>query len=328
MKKIVITGGAGFIGSHVVDHFVKSYPHAKVIVLDKMTYAADVLNIMDHVQSKRIKLLVGDLCNLETCVKAVEHADLLVHVAAESHVDLSFGNSLTFTKTNVLGTHCLMEAALQAGVPKIIHVSTDEVYGEILEGAVTEDAVFAPTNPYSASKAGAEMVISGYRKAFNLPVITIRANNIFGIRQFPEKLIPKFMMLLMTGEKLTIHGTGENKRHFLAAEDFCQAIQILVDHGTIGESYNIGTSEEYKNIEVTHMICNAFGIKAEDVITHIEDRPFNDARYSIDWTKISNLGWSPKKSLKDEMPRIAQWYYENFARYYDAPAEPIITPHS
>lgn len=315
MKKIVITGGAGFIGSHIVDHFANAYKDAQIIVFDKMTYAADIRNIMHHIENQRIELVVGDICDLDRCYQVVENCDLLIHAAAESHVDNSFGNSLEFSKTNVLGTHALMEAALKSGVPKIIHVSTDEVYGEVVEGRVDEDAVLLPTNPYSASKAAADMIIQGYKKSFNLPVITVRSNNIFGIRQFPEKILPKFILLLMSGQKLTLHGSGENKRHFLAAPDLCRALDLLVQKGKIGEIYNIGTLDEFKNVEVAHMICDVFGLDPKEWITHIEDRPFNDARYAITWEPLTKLGWKPEIHLKDEIVGMANWYMENFSRY-------------
>lgn len=315
MKKIVITGGAGFIGSHIVDHFTALYPNAEVIVFDKMTYAADIHNIMHHIENDRINLVVGDVCDLQKCFAVLKDADLLIHAAAESHVDNSFGNSLEFSRTNVLGTHALMEAALKSNVPKIIHVSTDEVYGEVIEGRVNEAAPLLPTNPYSASKAAADMIIQGYKKSFNLPVITVRSNNIFGIRQFPEKIIPKFLLLLMQGKKLTLHGNGQHKRHFLAAQDLCKALEILVNKGKIGEIYNIGTLDEYQNIETAKMICALFDFAPGDWITYMEDRPFNDARYAITWEPLKALGWEPAVHLQDKLPDMAAWYYENFTRF-------------
>ncbi|MFP4313485.1 MAG: dTDP-glucose 4,6-dehydratase [Alphaproteobacteria bacterium] len=315
MKKIVITGGAGFIGSHIVDHFTARYPEAHITVFDKMTYAADIRNVLHHIENQRIELVVGDICDLDKCYQVLEDTDLLIHAAAESHVDNSFGNSLEFSRTNVLGTHALMEAALKIGVPKILHVSTDEVYGEVIEGRVDESAHLLPTNPYSASKAAADMIIEGYKKSFDLPVITVRSNNIFGIRQFPEKILPKFILLLMTGQKLTLHGSGENKRHFLAAQDLCKALDLLIQKGKIGEIYNIGTLDEFQNIEIAHMICKIFGLDPKDWITHIEDRPFNDARYAITWEPLTALGWTPQIHLKDELGKMANWYMENFARY-------------
>lgn len=315
MKKIVITGGAGFIGSHIVDYFALAYPDAKIVVFDKMTYAADILNIMHHIEPRRIELLVGDICNPNRCLQALKNADLLIHAAAESHVDNSFGNSLEFSKTNVLGTHTLMEAALSLKVPKIIHISTDEVYGEVTQGRVDESAVLAPTNPYSASKAAADMIISGYRKSFNLPVITVRSNNIFGIRQYPEKILPKFIMQIMSGRKITLHGSGENKRHYLAASDLCRALDLLVNKGEIGEIYNIGTIDEYRNTEIAQMICDAFGVDYNDVVEHVEDRPFNDARYAITWDPLKLLGWKPQIKLADEIATLVKFYFDGFDHY-------------
>lgn len=317
MKKIVITGGAGFIGSHVVDHFVENFPQAKVLVLDKMTYAADIRNIMPLISEKRAALQVGDVCDLDTCVRAVTGADLVIHAAAESHVDNSFDNSLEFTKTNVVGTHCVMEACRREGVPKVIHVSTDEVYGEVFDGHADENAPLRPTTPYSASKAAAEMIVNGYLRSFKMPIVTVRANNIFGTRQFPEKIIPKFALLLLTGKSLTLHGTGQNRRHYLAARDFAAALEMLAAHGEIGRYYNIGTTEEYTNIQMAHMVCHVFGLNPDKTITFIPDRPYNDARYAVDWSEIAAMGWKPQRSLVSEIPALARWYADNFFRYGD-----------
>lgn len=315
MKKIVITGGAGFIGSHIVDEYVENYPNAKIVVLDKMTYAADIRNVQRHIGNKNFDLIVGDICDLATCEQALEGADLLIHAAAESHVDNSFGNSLVFSQTNVVGTHCLMETCRKLKTPKIIHVSTDEVYGEVLEGEAHEEALLKPTNPYSASKAAAEMVIRGFMQSFNLPVIMIRANNMFGTRQYPEKIIPKFILMLNNDEKLTLHGNGENKRHFLAVRDFTNALMILTNKGEIGECYNIGTTQEYQNIEMAKMLCDLFNKSEDDYITYVEDRPFNDGRYAVNWDKITALGWKPKISLEEQMPEIIKWYVERAERW-------------
>lgn len=317
MKKIVITGGAGFIGSHIVDEFIESYPQAQIVVLDKMTYAADIRNVKHHIEKKNFNLIVGDICDLETCERALTGADLLIHAAAESHVDNSFGNSLEFSKTNVVGTHCLMEACRRLKTPRIIHISTDEVYGEVMEGTADEETNLKPTNPYSASKAAAEMIISGFLQSFKLPIVMIRANNMFGTRQYPEKIIPKFMLMLMQDQKLTIHGNGENKRHFLAVRDFTNALKILNEKGEIGECYNIGTTQEYKNIDIANMICDLFGLPPEKYIDYIEDRPFNDGRYAVNWDKITKLGWAPKINLKDEIKDIADWYLTHCNRYIE-----------
>lgn len=319
MKKIVITGGAGFIGSHIVEKCAERYKGAELVIFDKMTYAADVRNILHLVTANKARLLVGDVANFDSCRRAVEGADLVIHAAAESHVDNSFGNSLEFTKTNVGGTHCLMESCRLAGTPRIIHVSTDEVYGEVHEGTVDENSVLRPTNPYSASKAAAEMIINGYRQSFKIPVIIIRANNIFGIRQFPEKIIPKFLIAAITGRKMTLHGTGKNIRHYLSAHDLTEAIDLLVQKGEIGGCYNIGTVEEYPNTEIAKMICNIFGLKEADTVTYVPDRPFNDARYAVNWSRLAKLGWQPRRRLADELQGMAEWYTENVGRYESSP---------
>lgn len=315
MNKIVITGGAGFIGSHIVEHFARSYPAANIVVLDKMTYAADIRNILPLMREKRFQLIVGSVCDLDTCLRAVKGADLVIHAAAESHVDNSFGNSLEFTNTNVVGTHCLMEACRHEKVSRIIHVSTDEVYGEVISGTADENALLRPTNPYSASKAAAEMIISGYLRSYKIPLVMVRANNIFGIRQYPEKIIPKFMISLMMGRKLTLHGNGQNRRHYLSAWDFAEALDTLARFGEIGACYNIGTVEEYTNFEMASMISSLFGLDVEETATFVQDRPFNDFRYAVDWSQMAALGWKPKRFLRDELPVLAQWYADNLSRY-------------
>ena len=317
MKKIIITGGAGYIGSHIVEKFAADYPAAAITVLDKMTYAAHLDNLLQLLTPGRIELVVGDVCDRTACDRVMKDADLVIHAAAESHVDNSFSSSLEFTHTNVYGTHCVMESCRQAGVPKIIHISTDEVYGEVVSGSVNEDAVLKPTNPYSASKAAAEMVINGYKQSYKLPVIIIRANNIFGIRQYPEKIIPRFILSLMMGRKLTLHGSGQNRRHYLSAHDLAAALKLLAEKGEIGGCYNIGTAEEYTNLQMASMICALFGLNPEDQITHVTDRPFNDARYAVDWSRLSALGWSPQHRLSDDLPGIAAWYADHLQRYED-----------
>ena len=325
MKKIVITGGAGFIGSHIVEHFAATYPNAEIVVLDKMTYAADIRNIFSLMREPRFQLIVGNICDLDTCVRAVKGADLVIHAAAESHVDNSFGNSFEFTQTNVVGTHCLMEACRRENVERIIHVSTDEVYGEVISGTADENALLKPTNPYSASKAAAEMIISGYLRSYKIPLVMVRANNIFGIRQYPEKIIPKFMISMMMGNKLTLHGSGQNRRHYLSAWDFAEALEMLAKFGEIGRCYNIGTVEEYTNFQMAQMISSIFGLSVDETVTYVADRPFNDFRYAVEWSQIAALGWKPKRSLRDELPVLARWYAENISRYA-APSKVIRKP--
>ena len=315
MHRIVITGGAGFIGSHVLDHFCSEFPDAQIVILDKMTYAADFRNVSSLVSAGRVELIVGDICDFDLCAKVVNKTDLVVHTAAESHVDNSFGNSLRFTTTNTLGTHTLMEACRLAKVPRIVHISTDEVYGEVIDGSRTEGDPLNPTNPYSASKAAAEMIIAGYRRSFGLPVIQVRANNIFGIRQYPEKLIPKFTVLLLHGQKIPIHGDGGHRRHYLSAQDFAAGLAILARKGETGLTYNIGSDEELANVDVATKLCELLGKDIAKVAEFIADRPFNDRRYSISSDRIKELGWRTKRRLFDELPALVDWYRENLGRY-------------
>ncbi len=315
MRKILITGGAGFIGSHIVERFSTQFPDAKITVLDKMTYAADFRNIENLLHNNAIQLVVGDICDYDFCLKHVENCDLVIHAAAESHVDNSFHSSLLFTQTNVLGTHTVIETCREAEVPRIIHVSTDEVYGEITEGAVDESMPLNPTNPYSASKAAADIIINGYIHSFGIPVILVRANNVFGARQYPEKLIPRCCMALIKGEKIPLHGDGRNIRHYLSAHDLAEAIELISRRGKLQETYNIGALHEYQNVEVAQMICDAFGMSFADNIEFVRDRPFNDKRYSVVWDKIQALGWKPTRELRNEIPGIIEWYRQNAQRY-------------
>lgn len=317
--RIVLTGGAGFIGSHVADHLLETQPDTKLTILDKMTYAADFRNVADALTHRHTRLVVGDICDLETCQRVTKDADLVIHLAAESHVDNSFGNSLHFTRVNVLGTHTLAEACRINKVPRLLHVSTDEVCGDIIEGAFSESSPLAPTNPYSASKAGAEMVLRGYISSFGLPVVICRGNNVYGPRQYPEKIIPKFCLLLERGQPLTVHGDGSNVRSYLAVQDFAAAIAQLALSGITGEVYNVGTTEEYTNLEIANMLSERFGRPTANVC-FVADRPFNDRRYSVDSSKMQALGWRPQRTLIGELDKIVAWYRTNAGRYPDDPS--------
>jgi UDP-glucose 4,6-dehydratase len=315
LNKIVITGGAGFIGSHVYKHFSDRFINSEIIILDKMTYAADVRNIRDILENSKHKLMVGNVMCLDACLKATKDADLVINLAAESHVDNSFDNSIIFTESNTLGTHTLMEACKRNAVKKIIHVSTDEVYGENVKVAFKEDSALNPTNPYSASKASAEMIVKSYYKSFKLPVVTVRANNIYGIRQFPEKIIPRFALRALGGLPLQLHGEGDNLRHYLAASDFAKAIECLIYKGLVGESYNIASDIELSNLEMAKLINSIVRPRDEDNIEFIKDRPFNDGRYAVDDSKIRSLGWKPARSVIDDMPEVINWYRKNRMRF-------------
>jgi len=314
INKILITGAAGFIGSHVYDHFSKIFPDAEITILDKMTYAADIKNVPNILTNPKHNLIVGDLIDLQICLDASKDKDLVIHLAAESHVDNSFTNSIIFSRSNELGTHTLMEACKQNKVKKIIHVSTDEVYGENVDKAFIESDRLNPTNPYSASKAAAEMIVKSYHTSFSLPVVVVRANNIYGIRQFPEKIIPKFIVRCIENIPLQIHGDGSNLRHYLSAIDFAKALELLCKKGVNGEAYNIASDLELSNIDVANLIKNYFKNK-QIKIEKVDNRPFNDSRYAVDDTKLRDLGWKPKRNLKDDLPEIISWYKENLDWY-------------
>jgi UDP-glucose 4,6-dehydratase len=316
IHKILITGGAGFIGSHLVERTCAAFPESQVIVLDKMTYAADVNYLLPLLASGRIELVVGDVCDFELCRSVIMGCDLVIHAAAESHVDRSFHSSIMFTQTNALGTHTVLEACRAAEVPRIIHVSTDEVYGEVLGGHCDETRRMNPTNPYSASKAAAEMIVYGYRHSFKLPILVIRANNVFGIRQFPEKIIPRAIMSLIAGEKIPLHGDGRNVRHYLSVFDLADALVLLANKGVINEIYNVGSPDEFSNRDVAKMICDQFGQPIESSVEFVADRPFNDRRYAISWAKITELGWKPQHRLPDQLPSIVDWYKKNATRIF------------
>jgi len=309
INKIIITGGAGFIGSHIAETCYKKYKKAKIIIIDKFTYAGFISNLKVIDKSKRVKIIKSDICNLKNSKSIFSNTDLLIHAAAESHVDNSFGNSKIFSKSNIIGTHNIMELSRYYQVKKIIHISTDEVYGDILKGSFAENHVLNPTNPYSASKAAAEMIINSYIKSFNLPVIIIRPNNIYGPRQFPEKLIPKSIYLLKNNKKVPLHGNGKNVRHFLSIKDFLSALYLIINKGKIHGIYNVGSSNGYSNYEIVSMICKILKIDVEKNIQYVNDRPYNDLRYSINYNKIKKLGWKQKRFIKKDLPQLVKSYY-------------------
>lgn len=315
MRNIVITGGAGFIGSHVVERIAAEYPGAHINIIDKMTYAASADNLSAMLMRKNCRLHVGDVCDMELCLRLTRNADCVIHLAAESHVDNSFGNSLHFTRSNTLGTHTLLEACRQNSVPRIIHVSTDEVYGETLDVEHVETDPLNPSNPYSASKAAADMIVNSYIHSFKLSIIIVRANNIYGIRQFPEKIIPKFTMLGLLGQKFTLHGNGTYRRRYLSALDFADAVVAMLQRGVAGEIYNVGSEDEFTNLQILHMIAAELGIDAKQNTIYVPNRPFNDSRYAIKYDKIKALGWNRQHKLTDDIGSIVAWYRDNVDRY-------------
>ena len=311
LKKIFITGGAGFIGSHVSETFFKNFPKSKIIILDKLTYAGNKSFISLILKSNRVKFIRSDIINTNKYSKFLKNCDLAINIAAESHVDNSFISPLNFTKTNTLGAHAFFLECIKKKVRKILHVSSDEVYGEKIIGTCYEDQLVNPTNPYSASKAAAEILINSYKYTYKKEIIIVRANNIYGIRQYPEKLISTSIVNLINNKPIPIHGNGKNIRFYLSAEDFANALILLVkkkDKGT----YNIGSNFSEKNINIARYICKILKKNPDKFIKFTKDRLYNDKRYSVSSKKIRKLGWSPKRNLINDLPMIIKWYKKNY----------------
>ena len=302
-KRILITGGCGFIGSHFVNYYFDTNPDAFIVNIDAMYYCASAENVREDIRlSNRYIFIQGVLQQHNNLQEVLQNhnIDTVIHFAAQSHVQNSFEESLQYTKDNVLGTHCLLEAARKYGkIERFIHISTDEVYGEsMLNGdeKMTEESVLCPTNPYAATKAAAELIVQSYYHSFKMPIIITRGNNVYGPNQYPEKLIPRFIELLKTGQPVTIQGDGTNKRAFLHVADVCKALQMILEKGTLGEIYNIGADDhhEYSVAEVAQLLIGLIYPEddKEKWIAYIEDRPFNDKRYYISNQKVKNLGWT------------------------------------
>lgn len=307
--KLLITGGAGFIGSNFIQHCIKNHPDYIITNLDMLTYAGNPDNMKAFRFSKNYSFVQGDICDREFVSRQLEGIDIVVHFAAESHVDRSFNSSLKFTMANTYGTHVLLECVKNSSVFKFIHISTDEVYGEVLHGSSRESDPLAPTNPYSASKAAAEMILFGYMKAYGLPIVIARPNNNYGPFQFPEKLIPRFITNTIVGNRLPLQNPHP-RRTYIHVEDTARAIEVLIHKGLPGECYNIGTHDEFSNHEIAMMILDSFG-QSEDAITHVQDRPFNDMRYSVDSSKINALGWEQKIPFSAGFTDTIEWYLKN-----------------
>lgn len=316
-RNILITGAAGFIASHVCNRLIRNYPDYKIIVLDKLDYCSNLKNLNPSRSSPNFKFIKGDIASadLVNVILETEAIDTIMHFAAQTHVDNSFGNSFEFTTNNIYGTHVLLEACkVTKQIKRFIHVSTDEVYGETDEDAVAgniEASQLLPTNPYSATKAGAEMLVMAYRRSYGLPVITTRGNNVYGPNQFPEKLIPKFLLLAMKGKPLPIHGDGSNVRSYLYCEDVAEAFEVVLHRGEVGHVYNIGTKKERSVTDVAMDICKLLGLKKDTSIKFVDNRPFNDQRYFLDDQKLKNLGWMEKTTWEEGLRKTMEWYVEN-----------------
>lgn len=327
-RRLLITGGAGFIGSNFVQHWCAEYPDDRVVVLDALTYAGNLKNLANLTEHSTFRFVQGDICD-RSVVDALlqeEAIDTLVHFAAESHVDRSILGPAAFVQTNVVGTFTLLEAFRQHWLAKgkpetdrFHHVSTDEVYGSLNpdDPAFSETTPYAPNSPYSATKAGSDHLVRSYHHTYGLPTLITNCSNNYGAYHFPEKLIPLMCINILLGKPLPVYGDGQNVRDWLYVGDHCSALDVVIHAGTPGETYNIGGNNEVKNIELVHKICELMNElapdlpvrPAEDLITFVKDRPGHDRRYAIDATKIrSELGWSPSVTVDEGLRRTIEWY--------------------
>jgi len=330
-KKILVTGGAGFIASHVVLLLVKKYPQYTIINLDRVDYCSCVANLDEIKYYRNYKFIKGNICSpdLVNYIMDEEEIDTVLHFAAQTHVDNSFGNSFAFTKNNILGTHVLLESAKIHNVKRFVHVSTDEVYGEGAddEEPMFEDHILEPTNPYAATKAGAEFIAKSYSRSFDLPLIITRGNNVYGPHQYPEKLIPKFINMLLRDRPVTLHGTGLNTRNFLYVEDVARAFDVILHKGICGSIYNIGGNNEKANIDVAKDLIQLMGKgdKEDDYLTFVEDRAFNDRRYTINSESLLKLGWKEEMTWEKGLEETVEWYKKYGDRYENV--ESVLVAH-
>lgn len=330
-RSIVITGGAGFIGSNFVHHWCENYPEDRVIVLDALTYAGNLNNLATLKDRKNFRFLQGDICDraLVDELFASENIDTVAHFAAESHVDRSILGPGAFVQTNVVGTFTLLESFRQHWLShhqpdnyRFLHVSTDEVYGSlgVDDPAFTETTPYAPNSPYSASKAGSDHLARAYFHTYGMPTIITNCSNNYGSYHFPEKLIPLMCINILLGKPLPVYGDGQNVRDWLYVRDHCQALDTVIHKGKAGETYNIGGNNEVKNIDLVRMLCDLMDELAPDLpvkpaqnlITFVKDRPGHDRRYAIDATKIrTELGWQPQETVEGGLRKTIQWYLDH-----------------
>jgi dTDP-glucose 4,6-dehydratase len=308
MKNILVTGGCGFIGSGFVNHFLKKFPNLHIFNIDTLNYCSSTNNIL---HSNNYTFIHGNITNSEliTTILNTHKIDTIVHFAAQSHVDNSFTNPLSYTYDNILGTHVLLECSRVYGkLEKFIHVSTDEVYGDIGDSKKNENSILCPTNPYAATKASAELIVKSYYHSFKMPIIITRSNNVFGPRQYPEKVIPKFIYKAFNHDPFTIQGNGNNIRSYIYIDDVVNAIMTILSFGKIGEIYNIGSHDDLSVLELATIIHNKINPTAKFKIEYTEDRPYNDKRYFICDKKLRDLGWEQTTPFHDGLSKTIDWY--------------------
>jgi dTDP-glucose 4,6-dehydratase len=326
MRKVLITGGAGFIGSNFVRFLFRERRGVHVTVLDKLTYAGNLENLRDVLGRTDFRFVHGDICNAKLLDELVPGIDIIYNFAAETHVDRSILEATSFVRTDVLGTFTLLQRALKYKVPRFVQVSTDEVYGSTVRGSFREDDSLQPNSPYSASKSGADLLVRSFYKTHGLSVVITRSSNNYGPFQHPEKFIPLFITNAIEGKPLPLYGDGRNVRDWIYVEDNCRAIELVGRAGEVGEVYNIGAGEELPNVEIARAIVRLTGADP-GLLTFISDRPGHDRRYSLDARKTRRLGWKVRVGFDEGIERTVRWYLKNgswwkpikegrFKRYY------------
>lgn len=309
--KLLITGGAGFIGSNFIHHLIKKYPDYEIINFDRLTYSGNLDNLKEIENKSNYSFIKGDICNKEESERAVQKCDAVVNFAAESHVDRSIEDSGQFLDVDINGVHRILEAVRKFKIKRFIQIGTDEVYGDIKRKSSKETDRINPSNPYSASKAAGDLLALSYWRTFKAPVIITRSSNNFGPYQYPEKLIPRFIVRALGGKKLPVYGDGSAVRDWLYVKDNCEAIDLVLHKGGLGEIYNIGGGNERQCIEITKLILKHLR-KGEDCIEFVEDRLGHDMRYSLDSSKIKQeLGWQPRTGFEQAMEETVKWYTTN-----------------
>ncbi len=311
--RILVTGGAGFIGSNFVHYILNEYEDDEIITLDALTYAGSKDNLSGVLDDPRHRFVEGDIRDRDLVADLMSDVDIVVNFAAESHVDRSIDGAEPFVTTNVQGTQTLLDAATNADIDRFLQISTDEVYGQVLDGKFAEDDPLSPRNPYAATKAGADLLAESFHTTHGLPVVITRTSNNFGPRQHPEKLIPKFVKNAAAGETLPVYGDGSNVREWIYVKDNCRALDLVLREGNVGEVYNIGSHAEKTNLEVTEAILDAVGASKE-LIEFVEDRPGHDQRYALETTKIEDLGWESNYTFRDGL-EVTVEYYLNSGRF-------------
>jgi len=323
--KILVTGGLGFIGSNFIRYILTKYDNIQVTNLDKFSIGSNPANLKDVEADNRYKLVKGDIADKNIIKKLINKTDAIVNIAAETHVDRSIADSWPFVNSNTVGAVTLFETAKKQE-KRILHVSTDEIYGDIIQGSFKEDDKIKPSSPYSASKAAADLFALAYHRTYDLDIVIVRCTNNYGPYQFPEKLIPKTIIRASLGLSVPIYGKGSNTRDWIYVQDFCEALDLVLHKGKSGEIYNVSAGNELANIDIVKMILKFMG-KPENIVTFVEDRPGHDIRYSLDFSKLRNeLGWSPKHSLQEALKTTVNWYMDNELWWRPLATESILHP--